>query len=245
MLIATYNVNGFRNYVKRAKVFELLKLKQLDIIFLQETHICNKIESVKVEKEWGGTSFWSLGGTPESKGTAILFNPRLECDIKYKYFDHNGRLVIVDIKINKVEMRLISMYAPNNIKERKQFLSNIQQYLVCNKPVIWAGDFNCVENIFLDKEGGSDAYGDQGAAILTECKRDFNLIEAFRALYPDKKEYSWFSDGKDIKGRLDRFYLSKNLLEHIISVHHDKFNISDHALQKKCSDIKAPRCRPN
>jgi len=57
MKIATLNVNGFKNYHKREKVFEICKVKNLDIVFIQETHICEKREAEKIEDKWGGKIF--------------------------------------------------------------------------------------------------------------------------------------------------------------------------------------------
>ncbi len=36
--ISSLNVNGARDVNKRAQVYELMKLKNIDVMFLQETH---------------------------------------------------------------------------------------------------------------------------------------------------------------------------------------------------------------
>jgi len=185
---------------------------------------------LEIEKEWGGNTFWSFGTSTESKGTAILIKPGLNCKINSFKHDHIGRNIILDVSLNNIELRLISVYAPNNVKERKDFFKSLQIHLMSKKYVILAGDFNCVENVNLDKLGGNRNYGNQGAEILLDIKQNFDMLEAFRHLYPTQKEYSWFAEGKNIAERLDRFYVSSNLEVYLESVNHRKFNMSDHSL---------------
>ena len=35
--------------------------------------------------------------------------------------------------------------------ERNQFINNLQNYLMTSKEIILGGDFNCIENLELDK----------------------------------------------------------------------------------------------
>jgi len=46
---ASLNVDGAREFKKRAQVFELMKYKKFDVFFVQETHtdVSNAIEWVK------------------------------------------------------------------------------------------------------------------------------------------------------------------------------------------------------
>src|SRR5688572_23569081 len=99
LVIATLNVNGLRDTAKRNRIFTLLKLKDQAMVLLQETH-CNSLATAKQwEKEWGGKCFWSFG-TARSKGVALLLNPKLSVNVEHFEFDINGRLLVVDLKIN-------------------------------------------------------------------------------------------------------------------------------------------------
>lgn len=51
--ISSLNVNGARDVKKRAMVYELIRGKGSDIIFLQETH-SNLENEVMWQQEWGG-----------------------------------------------------------------------------------------------------------------------------------------------------------------------------------------------
>lgn len=69
--IASLNVNGARDDVKRMQVYETMKQKQLYVLFLQETHSDDKNVTDWI-KEWNGHIFLSHK-TSRSGGVAILF----------------------------------------------------------------------------------------------------------------------------------------------------------------------------
>lgn len=51
--IGSLNVNGARDTRKRAVVFEMVKMKHIDVLFLQETHSDNGNEA-DWSREWNG-----------------------------------------------------------------------------------------------------------------------------------------------------------------------------------------------
>ena len=139
------------------------------------------------------------------------------------HFDHVGRLVIVDVTILNIDFMFISVYAPNDSRERKLFFSGLSQCLVCDKFVCLDGDFNCEENIHLDKSGRNLAFGTQIADQLSILKQDFFLLDPFREKYPNLQEFTWIVDNTTgIKSRLDIFYVSDSLFEFVESKTHSK-----------------------
>ena len=54
--IATYNVYGLANTIKRKSIFRYLKNERYDIIFLQETHSTQMDERLR-EMDWGEISY--------------------------------------------------------------------------------------------------------------------------------------------------------------------------------------------
>lgn len=70
--IASLNVNGARDFKKRAQVFELMKRKEIDVLFVQETNsdVSNSVEWVK---EFDGLAILSHY-TSLSGGVAVLFS---------------------------------------------------------------------------------------------------------------------------------------------------------------------------
>ncbi len=70
--IASLNVNGARDYRKRAQIYEVVNQNKIDVLFLQETHSDEK-NAIEWAKEWGGLLFLSHN-TSLSGGVAVLFN---------------------------------------------------------------------------------------------------------------------------------------------------------------------------
>lgn len=69
--LATLNVNGARDIRKRTTIYEVIKQKNIDVAFLQETHSDVK-NAVDWLREFDGTAVLSHN-TSVSGGVAILF----------------------------------------------------------------------------------------------------------------------------------------------------------------------------
>lgn len=225
LTVATINCKGLRDKGKRNLVFDRCKLGGYDIVFVQEAHIISKEEEKLWEKEWRGKTFWSFGWE-RSNGTGILLHPKLDVSIKYVWHDYEGRVVVVDCDIDTFKIRLMAVYCPNDGKERKEFIENFQQQCATTRKIIQGGDYNFVENISLDKVGGNSLSGSIGVSEIRKLKQDFNLVEPFRKMYPNKKEYSFHMTG--IHSRLDRFYISNDLFTLVKDVTINPSTFSDH-----------------
>ena len=97
-----------------------------------------------------------------------------------------------------------------------------------SRSIILAGDFNFVEDTTLDKNIENDALGTGGRKEIISLKNDFNLVDPFRIRYPKRKIYTW--SGRGIYSRLDRFYISKSLLDNTGNMDLIHFPNSDHCL---------------
>ena len=56
LIIASLNVAGLNDVVKRKSIFTFLKSKTYHAVFLQETHATNEVQKLW-EKEWGNKFF--------------------------------------------------------------------------------------------------------------------------------------------------------------------------------------------
>ena len=148
--------------------------------------------------------------------------------------DSEGRRLFILIKINNVTIRLANIYAPVIPSERRLFFNSLHHYLLGNCPVILGGDFNCVQNINLDKRGGggNEMYGNFGSKQLISLCDDNNLIDVFRKLHPAKREYTWTNSLHSMFCRVDRFYITEPLLRDVLSFQHHpiNYNFSDHGM---------------
>ena len=222
----TLNGRGLRKFWKRSVIFARLLDFGVDIIFLQETHVTNKREAEAYMKDiWSGKHYWSFG-TNNARGVGTLIAKDLDYTFLKHTYDFEGRTCVVDIKMGDKNYRLINVYAPNDYRERKEYIKNLDIYLINNFDFIAGGDWNFVENLGLDKMGGNLQRGNIGCSEMTRLKDDFFLKEAFRSKYPNRKEYTW-REGP-IHCRLDRFYVSEHLMGWVKEVKHVYCTVSDH-----------------
>ena len=69
--IKSFNARSIGQNTKRKQVFNALKKKDLDIIFILDTRFAKSIEN-RVKAEWGGQAFFSSYNS-QSRGVAIFF----------------------------------------------------------------------------------------------------------------------------------------------------------------------------
>lgn len=204
-----------------------LSNNDIDICLIQESHITS-IQDVKTfVQSWGGYAFFSFG-SKYSRGVGILIRKKIVCSVVKKHYDFAGRILVADIIADGESFRILSVYAPNGERERKDFISNLDRYLTGNTNIILGGDFNFVENISLDKKGGNDLRGDIGRDEMKTLCQDFGLKDMYRYAYPTTQQFTWSSS--NIQCRLDRFYVSNVNNISVIRIENIVRNISDHAL---------------
>ena len=211
VLIATLNVCGLRSPQKRRQVFGFCRQHKFDVVCLQECHVSSTSEAVLWEKEWGGQAFWALGSS-QSRGVGILLSPSFNFDVVKKSCDDSGRVVCVVLSDGARNFKVCNMYAPNISAERTGFFKNLYKFLSGAEPLILCGDFNCVEDVDIDKRGGNPAHGSGGSTVLKDICADFNVHDSWRHENPSKKVFTWRQPTKGIACRLDRFYSSKCLV---------------------------------
>ena len=224
----TLNCNGaIKHKDLQNRLKSCLEVNQINTLFLQETHVSNLRFKEEIESEFSCTSYWSFGEN-DSRGTAILIFHNFEFKVEKFRKDKDGRLLFVDINSDYGEARLVTVYCPNDIQDRKKFLQEIDQFLSGSKPLITGGDWNFIENPNLDKEGGNPNRGCEGSTIFHQTKRAYNLVDPFRHLNKTAKVFTWENETKEIRTRIDRFYISKTLLDQVVEVKNITSTVSDH-----------------
>ena len=90
-----------------------------------------------------------------STGVCILFNDNFQFEIIRKFFDQEGRFIIIDMKIDNKILTLVNIYAANN--NNPTFFQNLIDRILSFEweEVIMGGDFNLVMDIQKDKNGGN------------------------------------------------------------------------------------------
>ena len=210
--------------IKQKKLFILQQTHKFDILFIQETHFDNIQYAQYITRNWKGKWFWSFGNNL-SKGVGTFISNKLECHLDNYTFDSEGRILCIDITLQKHKYRILNIYAPTLASERKDFITNLDNYLLVNRTFIIGGNWNFVENPSLDRSDSSISEISENKEIK-KIKSDYELFETFRYQYPESKQYTWSARGA--ASRLDRFYISKKLKENLIKTEITSCTISDH-----------------
>ena len=229
--IASINVRGLRDPLKRSAIFNSLRSKY-DIIFLQEI-FGTPSDSDPWGREWEGKFIFNMFSTREA-GVAILFRPNLDLEIKSTKFDDSGRLLQAHVVIEQTDLNLVNVYAPSghtHIQERKEYFNSLRDYVSTDAAYfnIFAGDFNCVTNPLLD----SSSHTNQSDSSVSELNRLINthhLTDIYRLFHPDTKAFTFFSS-QTSRRRLDRFYVDATKTNHVLKADIEPFALaSDHNL---------------
>ena len=96
--IASLNVRGIGNNLKRRDVFNWLRSKKLSIYMLQEVH-CSENTADLWACEWGYKTLFSCCSSSKA-GVSILFNNTFNLQFLKVFSDPNGRFIICDIEAN-------------------------------------------------------------------------------------------------------------------------------------------------
>ncbi len=227
MIVSSLNVNGLRSPVKLDQLKNLLKQKQIPVLFLQETHFDDVFCQNLVFENY--SVFWSHGSN-FSRGVGILVS-KIFGTASFSHSDQNGRLLVVNLKFNSSNLKLINIYAPNSPGERNHFFKELDLFTV-GQNIVLGGDFNCVLNNTLDRDNSLPyRTGHSSSSVSKELKKlsfDFDLVDPYRSLYPTRSTFTWFS--ASAAARLDRFYISSSLVVSVKSVKHSPISFSDHSM---------------
>ena len=210
MKIAFINIYG-QSGLTYQKLFELenfIKVHSLDIVCLQETNIS---EDTFSECNYIYKNYIVIPNNNKSGyGTCTLVKKQFSVSNVIK--DTGGRVLCLDIDD---QLTVVNVYLPSGTDqksktERESVIDNIPNLLLYKKEAgILGGDFNSI----TDKKD-SILHADQKMSkCFKKLVKLYDLSDAFRKLYPNKKQYSRYYIWKGASGatRIDRCYSWGNL----------------------------------
>ena len=119
------------------------------------------------------------------------------------------------------------------MKTTQFFFKQIGDYLidfVCEN-IIAGGDFNLVQDVNLDKQGGRDLQTHKKALQeLDTIKLNLDLGDIWRDLNPDKKRLTWRRRNPTIQCRLDFFLISNGLYSKVANADITTGYKTDHSM---------------
>lgn len=114
--MGSLNINGARDVQKRMLLYELIKQKNIDVMYVQETHSdCRN--AIDWKREWEGEVLLTHMSSNRGGGAFLFaksFFP-VSCQVEEVIA---GRLMIIRATFEKCKMVFINVYAPTNGIER-------------------------------------------------------------------------------------------------------------------------------
>ncbi|MBE6687554.1 MAG: exodeoxyribonuclease III [Ruminococcaceae bacterium] len=227
MKFISWNVNGFRACLEKG--FEdFFNKEDADFFCIQET----KMQPDQAEfKPEGYYQYWNSAEKKGYSGTAI-FTKHKPISVAYgigiEEHDKEGRAITLEYE----DFYLLCVYTPNAQRElarldyRMTWEDALRAYIMKldeKKPVIYCGDLNVAHNEIDLKNPKTNrknaGFSDEERAKFTELLNS-GFTDTYRALYPDKVEYSWWSymfkaREKNAGWRIDYFVVSNRLFDRV------------------------------
>ncbi len=227
MKLISWNVNGFRACLEKG-FGAFFKEADADFFCIQET----KMQPGQADFAPDGYyQYWNSAEKKGYSGTAIFAKTEpisVQYGIGIPEHDTEGRAITLEYP----DFYLLNVYTPNAQRElarldyRMTWEDALRGYiksLDSRKPVIYCGDLNVAhEEIDLKNpktNHHSAGFSDEERGKFTELLQS-GFTDSFRALYPDKVEYSWWSymmkaREKNVGWRIDYFVVSNRIFEKV------------------------------
>ena len=235
MRFISWNVNGLRSCVQKG-FMDFFNGIDADFVCLQETKL--QPEQISLDTP-GYEQYWFSAEKKGYSGTAIFAKHKpisVVNGIGDPKYDCEGRTITLEYE----DFYLVTCYTPNSqdglkrLDYRLDWERDLRLYLMkldAVKPVILCGDLNVAhEEIDLKNpktNHKSAGFSDEERGKFTELLES-GFTDSFRALYPDKVEYSWWSymmkaREKNVGWRIDYFVVSDRLFPSV----RDSFILGD------------------
>ena len=237
-----WNIRGINDKLRRKdKVDKILSLlqnpKKTALINLQETHLLSSEDIPKKLLEYKHIfhiipSFAS----PADRGAGILLLINKSEEIISNIELIKGRILIIGLKNSATNQNstIISFYgkSSNNNNIWVDHFKKVENYIIDNnlQNIVWLGDFNFVTSP-LDRNSHLLNPIDEGAREpWQKLENKLDISDSFRYLNPRRLIYTYTHTNKKSRSRIDRIYLSCNLLPRIEKIRYENSKFSDHKM---------------
>eukprot|EP00347_Sterkiella_histriomuscorum_P023243 403335404 len=250
--IWVWNINGLQAVINKGMLDVFLQGEDPDIVCFNEIKTDpEKIKSAsfhtKIPKDY--EQYWNCSKSKKGySGTGLItkIKPiKVTFDIGIEEHDQEGRVITAEFS----KFVLVAVYVPNSGDDLRRLSYRTQEWdkaffdyldrtrIETNKPLILTGDLNVARNELdvFDTKGK-----DKVACYTPEERKSFEsfinrgYIDTFRHLYPDKREYTYFSARFNNKvtnkgWRIDYFVVHQDDINMVtdVTIHKD-YNGSDH-----------------
>lgn len=246
MRITTWNVNGLRALLNKGG-WEWVQTFAPDVVCLQEIKARpDQLGAEQLALFAPYRACWNPAERPGYSGVVTLHkHPHAESatGLGIERFDGEGRVVRTDF----ADFHLFNIYFPNGGRDHSRVPFKLDFYAalleLCDEmhrqgeKIIICGDINTAhqEIDLKNHKSNQNTTGflpEERAWITTYL--EYGFVDAFRSLYPQKEQFSWWSfmgqaRQKNVGWRLDYFMVSEALMPRVKDVViHDEIMGSDH-----------------
>jgi len=233
MKIISWNTNGLRATYKQGNFDPLFTNYDPYILCLQETKATAEQLPEAVREVFGYDAYFSWPEVKKGYSGVAIYTKEKSLNVTFgiglKGLDDEGRTITAEYK----DFYLITCYFPNGgggperldfkLRFYDQFLNYIE-ILKKSKPVIFCGDVNTAHTE-IDLARPKENVMNTGFLPIERAWMDKLVdkgwIDAFRLLYPDKKDTYTYWDQKtasrerNVGWRIDYFFVSQDLKEKV------------------------------
>ena len=244
--ITTWNVNGLRAVLNKGALAPVLDT-QPDVLMLQEIKARPDQILPALQPIWpGAAEQWHPAERPGYSGVATFLQSspqEVSTGLGLPNFDCEGRAILARFP----EFSLVNAYFPSGQRDAGRVNYKLEFYAalleICDRlhaageQVIIGGDFNTAHreiDLFYPKQNQKTSGFLPEERAWVDRYLAHGFVDAFRALYPDRVHYTWWSSilnarSRGIGWRLDYFLVSESLLPRVADVViHDQLYGSDH-----------------
>ncbi len=246
MKITTWNVNGLRALLGKG-VWDWVHDFRPDVLCLQEIKARpDQLTQDQHQVFEPYQTVWNPAQRPGYSGVLTLLD-KLEVDttlgLGIEEFDVEGRV----IQSHFEDFTLFNIYFPNGGRDHSRVPFKLDFYAalleLCDamhergEQVVICGDINTAHQE-IDLKNHKTNHNTTGflpeeRAWITQYL-EHGFVDAFRALYPEKEQYTWWTyignaRARNVGWRLDYFLVSEGLMDRVQDVViHDEVMGSDH-----------------
>ena len=222
--VCSINCRGLNSANKRHLVFN--DCSKYDVSFLQETYITD-IKSDLWKSQWQGDFFFSKG-TNHSNGLITLIKNGSRFQNPYAFYSSERTLVVAGT-IDDDLYFFVNVYGPVIGSEKEKFINKLFYIfsLFNSDNIIVAGDFNLVINNSLDIISGVP-HNRQHVQLFNNFINSSSLVDTWRLLHEDRKEFTWSRPRPFTARRLDFIFIHESLSSNVTLANINFNAFSDH-----------------
>ncbi len=245
MKIIAFNINGLRAILQKDFANDIASLNP-DVLVLEETKLSEDLHLDFPFQPKGYYPYWTVSKERKGYSGVAILSKSEPLNVSYGLqegkYDNEGRVITLEFP----SFYLVGAYVPNSgeglkrLDFRMGFEDDLLTYLKqldAKKPVVLTGDLNVAHEEIDIKNPQANVHN---AGFTLEERDKFTrllsqgFVDTYRALYPNKVEYSWWSYRFNARAnnagwRIDYFVVSQRLMDRVAdSKIHNEIHGSDH-----------------